>query len=118
MAGGVNPARPLLSPVAMLSMAGRFSSAAAELQGGQHVVAAHHPVTHLLYGHAIELGLKAYLVARGWDGARLRRELRHDLEACVAAARAAGVDAHVTLSGDEMRAIALLNEAYEAKDLE
>ena len=118
MASAGNPSGPLLSPVAMLSMARNFAMAAAALQEGQHVAPAYHPVTHYLYGHAIELGLKAYLVARGWDGARLRSELGHNLDDCVTAARAAGLEDYVTLSGEEMMAIALLNEAYEAKDLE
>lgn len=113
-----NPSGALLSPVAMLSMAERFLSAAAQLQGGQHVVAESAPVTHYLYGHALELALKAFLVGKGWTGAQLRNKLGHDLDACLSKAQAAGLSSHVQLSPDEDAAVKLLNESYETKDLE
>jgi hypothetical protein len=108
---------PLLSPVAMLSMGHRFYTAGATLQAGQHAVAVELPVSHYLYGHALELTLKAFLVARGKRKGELK-QIGHDLVACLDAARSAGLDQLAIVSGPERAAIELLNEAYESKDLE
>lgn len=41
---------------------------------------------------AVELVLKAFLLAQGWTDDRCRREIRHDLEKGLASAQAAGLD--------------------------
>jgi hypothetical protein len=109
--------KEILSPMAMFSYALRFGRAAARLQGGVHVASTVHPVTHYLYGHSIELGLKAFLLAAGQKEGDLRK-LGHDLRACLQAAEKAGLADHVKLTKPERTAIAWLNEFYEKKELE
>lgn len=115
--GGAAPGPLVMSPVAFLTMSGRFLAAAKKVQGEQDVVPEHYPAGHYLLGHSIELALKAYLLAEGYGERQLRR-LGHDLDQCLEAADQHGLRGHVTLTGDEAAAIALLNELYETKQLE
>ena len=60
------------------------------------------PVAAFLYYRAIELTLKAYLLARG-DGLEHLAALRHDLIALLTEAHARGIDAVLVLSSDELQ---------------
>ena len=73
--------------------------------------------TYFLVCQSIELSLKAYLRGSGYSDKQLRR-LGHDLDACVAAARAAGVESHVSFSEADVAAIAVINSYYHSKDLQ
>jgi hypothetical protein len=98
-----------------------ISNDAREFLDAAHLVRREKPVwfapTYFLVCQSIELSLKAYLRGSGYSDKQLRR-LRHDLDACVAAARAAGVESHVTLSESDAAAIAAINPYYHSKDLQ
>lgn len=71
-------------------------------------------VAYFLFCHAIELGLKSFLVGRGATDAQLRR-LGHDLEAALRCC-----EAHTTiqLSDEDRGTIAVLNSYYKEKEFE
>ena len=72
-----------------------------------------------LSGHAIELALKSFLLARGTSISELRsRKYGHDLAALVVEARRRKLGNEVPLSQPELEAMHLLNECYSAKELE
>lgn len=73
--------------------------------------------TFLLVCQSIELSLKAYLRGTGYSDKQLR-QLGHDLDESVAAARAAGVESHVSLSEADVAAISMINRYYLSKDLQ
>ena len=66
---------------------------------------------------SIELSLKAYLRGSGYSDKRLRR-ISHNLNKCVARAKATGVDHYVSLSAADEAAIAAINPYYQSKDLQ
>jgi hypothetical protein len=86
-----------------------ISNDAREFLDAAHLVRREKPVwfapTYFLVCQSIELSLKAYLRGSGYSDQQLRR-LGHDLDACVAAACAAGVESHV------------INSYYHSKDLQ
>ena len=98
-----------------------ISNDAREFLDAAHLVRREKPVwfapTYFLVCQSIELSLKAYLRGSGYSDKQLRR-LGHDLEACVAAARIAGVESHVSLSEADLAAVALINTYYDSKDLQ
>jgi hypothetical protein len=72
-----------------------------------------------LVGHAIELALKAFLLARGSTVSQLRsRAYGHSLIALLAEARRRKLGKLVKLSRDELAAIHVLNQMYAAKEFE
>jgi hypothetical protein len=66
---------------------------------------------------SIELSLKAYPRGSGYTDEQLRR-MGHNLDKCVARAKAAGVDRYVSLSTDDVGVIAAVNLYYQSKDLQ
>jgi hypothetical protein len=98
-----------------------ISNDAREFLDAAHLVRREKPVwfapTYLLVCQSIELSLKAYLRGSGYSDKQLRR-LGHDLDACVASARAAGVESHVNLSEADVAAVAVINSYYHSKDLQ
>ena len=79
------------------------------------------PVTftpmYFLVCQSLELSFKAFLRGMGYSNKQLR-QLSHNLDACVAAAKAAGVESHVSLSAAEIAAIAAINPYYRFKDFQ
>lgn len=74
---------------------------------------------YYLVGHAIELTLKAFLVARGVPVAELRsKRFGHNLVALVTRARKHRLGEFVKLGKSEIQAISLLNEQYASKKFE
>lgn len=75
---------------------------------------------YYLIGHAIELTLKAFLVARGVTVRELRNPklYGHNLVALLARARKHRLGQFVKLGRAEVKAIALLNEQYASKRFE
>lgn len=74
------------------------------------------PTIYLL-AHAIELYLKAYLIAQGKSDHQLRK-IGHDLIACIRECNELGVKSHLSLSWLELLQIARVNSYYKAKELE
>ena len=73
--------------------------------------------TLFLVCQSIELSLKAYLRGSGYSDKQLRR-LGHDLEAGIAAARAAAIEAHVQIDAADVEALTRMNAYYQSKDLQ
>ncbi|MBI3373772.1 MAG: hypothetical protein HY017_18770 [Betaproteobacteria bacterium] len=72
------------------------------------------PAAYLLC-HALELGLKAYLLHAG-AAERLLREYGHDLEACLVAVENNGLRRHIALTTEERDDLKLINDHYERKE--
>jgi hypothetical protein len=75
------------------------------------------PPTYFLVCQSLELSLKAYLRGSGHSDAQLRR-LGHNLDECMSAAKAGGVDDYVSLSPEDVAAVAAINPYYQFKDFQ
>jgi hypothetical protein len=73
------------------------------------------PVMFLI-AHAIELALKAYLRWKGVDLGGLKK-VRHNLEACWAAACEHGVTEHVSLTDEELGILRLISDLHSSTEL-
>lgn len=75
---------------------------------------------YYLLGHALELSLKAFLLAKGIPAAELRnmKLFGHDLEKALVRSDELGLAALVTFSTEDRAAIKLLNLTYQAKEHE
>jgi hypothetical protein len=67
--------------------------------------------------HALELGLKSYLLSVGATEPQLRG-IGHDLVKCLAEAEARGLSTHLRFSQAERDDLNRINEYYERKELE
>lgn len=108
------PARARVGPIGYQLLAREF------LEAGMLVAAGKRPRTWalpFLYCRAIELALKAFLLARGRDVAHIRR-LGHDLNLLLTEACTHGLDQATALTSEHKDAIVRWNEQYLAKDLE
>jgi len=78
-----------------------------------------HPA-HYLFGHSIELALKAFLVARGVPYSELRKfsAYGHDLQKLLQEARRRRLGNECKLSKAQIQSILLLNQQYSSKQLE
>ena len=98
-----------------------ISNDAREFLDAAHLVRRKKPVwfapTYFLVCQSIELSLKAFLRCSGYSNKQLR-QLGHDLDACIAAARAAGVESHASLSEADVAAVGVINAYYHSKDLQ
>jgi hypothetical protein len=74
--------------------------------------------TYYLLGHAIELALKSFLLAKGDSQNRLRRRIGHDLRKAAQRVIAAKSDPISKLVADHLVYIEMLNAYYLAKELE
>ena len=74
-------------------------------------------VAYFLYCHAIELGLKSFLIGQGYTDCQLR-DLGHDLEAALAAAEAHAEFEPVTLTEEDRETISMLSSYYKSKEFE
>jgi HEPN domain-containing protein len=75
------------------------------------------PVMYLV-GHAIELALKAYLLANGITLRKLKRNYGHDLHRILRKAKELGLQDSVELTDDDESMVELLNELYSTKQLQ
>ncbi len=103
--------------IGLWNYAREYFNAAQELRGNEEEMASD-PV-YYLYGHSVELALKAFLVYQGYNERKLR-EIGHNLVSACTEARHTGLDAYL---GDKMKTeavetIALINPYYNAKELE
>ena len=75
------------------------------------------PVPYFLYSRSIELGLKAYLLAKKLS---LKSVIKcsHDLNMTLNLAKLNFLDSFVTMSSDEEKHITLANEIYSKKGFE
>ena len=98
-----------------------ISNDAREFLDAAHLVRREKPVwfapTYFLVCQSIELSLKAFLRGSGYSDKQLR-QLGHDLDACIAAARVADIESHVSLSEAVVAAIGVINPYYDLKDLQ
>jgi len=98
-----------------------ISNDAREFLDAAHLVRRDKPAwfapTYLLVCQSIELSFKAFLRASGCSDKQLRR-ISHDLDKCVAAAKAAGIENYIELSVADVAAIAAINRYYRSKDLQ
>lgn len=77
-------------------------------------------VAFFLTCHSIELALKAFLRAKGWEIDDLRRFGRngHDLPLALQAAEKAGLDEFLSIKRKFRICLMVLNESYAVKDFE
>lgn len=75
------------------------------------------PVMFLI-GQSIELALKAYLLAKGVELRKLRRDYGHELYRSLRKAKELGLADVVELSTEEENVLALLDALYSTKQLQ
>jgi len=73
--------------------------------------------TYFLVCQSLELSFKAYLRGSGYSDKKLRH-IGHNLNSCVAAAKAAGLDDYISLSESDVAIIAAINPYYHFKDFQ
>lgn len=71
-----------------------------------------------LVGQSIELALKAYLLAKGVELRKLRRDYGHELHRSLRKAKELGLADVVTLSDEEENVLVLLDALYSTKQLQ
>ena len=76
------------------------------------------PVPYYLVCRSLELGLKAFILAKGAGLDELRKKLGHDLTKTLARADAVGLAEIVTMSSDDRSELARANEYYKGKGFE
>ena len=64
---------------------------------------------YALLGHAVEVGLKSYLMAHGWKRKKLQREFGHDLDALLIEAKSKGL----AVSSKVEKDIGYLNHVHD-----
>jgi hypothetical protein len=98
-----------------------ISNDAREFLDAAHLTRREKPVTftptYFLVCRSLELSFKAFLRGSGYSDKQLR-QLSHNLDACVAAAKAADVERYVSLSEADAAAIATINQNYQSKDFQ
>ena len=95
------------SPEGLLHYAKEFMDAA-NVVADESVMA-----SHTLIGHSIELGLKAFLLAKGIPMEQLKfKPYGHDLGYMLDAADALDLNSYVEFAADHRTAIGVLNDVY------
>lgn len=74
-------------------------------------------VSYFLYGHALELAFKSFLISQGSTNSSLKR-IGHDLKRALRAARRHEPFEHVVLSDQDRVVIAWLGAYYKDKEFE
>jgi HEPN domain-containing protein len=104
-----------ISPMAFLSWSGQYLAAARAAPPGQGFS----PVPYFLHGLALELALKAFLLAKGVPRRALRsRRLGHDLRALLGKCEQQGMGQHLQITDSHRTHVSLLNDYYCPRDLE
>jgi len=84
----------------------------------EHAWIQYSPVFEYLLAHSLELGLKAFLAARGRTQRQLVDDVGHDLVRALSDAEREGLSRYVAVLPEDKRQLDMLNEPYEAKHLE
>jgi len=82
-----------------------------------HEIVAPVPVMFLV-GHAVELALKSYLLARDVGLREIRKDYGHGLRRSLRKAKELGLTALVKLSEEDHHALFLLDDLYSSKQLQ
>jgi HEPN domain-containing protein len=82
-----------------------------------HEIVAPIPVMFLV-GQSVELALKAFLLSKGIELRKLRRDYGHELHRSLRKAKEFGLFELVTLSEEELSVIELLDDLYSTKQLQ
>jgi hypothetical protein len=104
------------TPLGLWKRAKQFEEAAkvvAEAAGEQFS-----PPAYYLWGHSLELSLKAFLFSCGVPLQELKRQYGHNLRALVDGARRHSIERHLYLRAKEIGEIYVLNDEYLAKRFE
>ncbi len=72
---------------------------------------------YYLLGHSLEVGVKSFLLAKGFNEEQLKK-IGHDLCKAIAAATKVGINEFYAFSEPELDAITQLNPYYRLKELE
>jgi len=76
------------------------------------------PVPYYLICHALELGLKAYLLSKNYQIEKLKKKLGHDLEKCFKKANEKFLENIFKTKNDEGEALQKANKYYSGKGFE
>lgn len=102
--------------VGLLTMAQQFATVAMKAKSGDGPLERFNLVHYYLLSHSLELGLKSFLAAQGFEEPALRK-IGHDLVRCLDEATTAGLDARF-LEPEAGAVVAMLNQYYAGKELE
>jgi hypothetical protein len=109
------PIRVSLSPFAFHAWSGQYRIGAKAVATGE----AFSPVPYYLNGLAAELGVKAFLLAKGVPRKTLaKKKLGHNLDALFALAKEHGLAEYLTITDEQQVHLGLLNEYYSSRSLE
>jgi hypothetical protein len=97
----------------LLNLAWEYSEAAKKVDGEPELK----NVSRFLACRSVELALKAYLRAKGWDENELRK-VGHNLQAALEEAERAGLGEACPIEHGFRISLVLLNTWYETKDFE
>ncbi len=76
------------------------------------------PVQYFLYGRALELVLKSFLLAKGWQQEKLKSRIYHDLMKALNKAKAEGLESYASVSESEVAEVKKANRYYKSKGFE
>src|SRR3990172_4880381 len=102
-----------VSPLGFHRYATQFAESAAAARSKKFS-----PVPYFLYCRALELALKAYLLARGMSKADLKSKFGHDLCKVLAEAKKRGLTGEVTIAAGWDAEIVKANAYYNGKGFE
>ncbi len=92
-----------------------------EMLEAAKVIKSHQPrlisPKYYLLGHSLEVGLKGYLLAKGYSEKQLRK-IGHDLDKVLENCNEQKIGNHFVFTEQQRGMVALLNEYYRAKELE
>lgn len=101
--------------IGLLRFATEFYDAASKLRDSDETLSST-PV-YYLYGHSIELAIKAYLVTVGYSEKQLR-DIGHDLKDAWSTAKALNITDQLSKPQEIEETVNLISPYYEAKELE
>ena len=112
----VSPVKARIGPLGFHKYAADFLQAAKSVEKRDSFS----PVPYYLYCRAIELVLKAYLLAKGVSVKELKnsRRLGHDLVKALNMAKSLGLDTVIRLKSKEEEEITKANDYYKSKGFE
>lgn len=105
-----------ISPIGFHHYASEFSTSARQAQAG--LGSTFSPVPYYLYCHSLELGLKAFLLAKGVTKHELKYRLGHDLRKIPRKARGRGLEQTVPFSAHWRDELRKANNYYASKGFE
>lgn len=115
---GVPTGTPNINPIGFHTYASEFAKYAREAESGG-VAGRFSPVPHYLYCHALELVLKAFLLARGVAEADLKKpELGHHLSRILSKAQSLHLEQTIPFKTGWEQQIGKANKYYAGKGFE